>query len=278
MRRQIHVAIPGEHRPPRVAHRQAGQPVVDHRHRLHERTQRRVGGGDGAPSRQAARLGGGEEGGVERQHAGAVRAGALGEQDQVVPSGQAHAHVVAFPARGAALPADEDGPAQARHLTHDRPAPDIVLRDEAGQQVAAQHGHVEPGGMVRRIHHRTRAAGRRLADDPHLHAHQLAGRGPVGPCEALLAASRQHQHHRLDETGNRGPAENDQAATDHPQPAPGTTRRRQPADRLIGQRRRADPPGPGFGRVRNRLECGLSVVGGVPAKATRSCLHRADIA
>ncbi len=217
------------------------------------RLERRVGGGGGGVSGRPA----------PARDWGAVRALAAG---------------------GAALPADEDGAAEPRHLADHRPAADILLGDEAGEQQAAQHRHVEPGGVVRGIHHRAAPSPRRRADDAYRDPHQPAVRRPVHPGEARLAAARQRQQHRLDDRGDPGPGEDHQPAPDHPEPSPQPSGRGQRVRRAVRHRRRADPCARrrGGGCVRLRPDRpGLHqvhAIRGASAQTTRCCLHRSDIA
>src|SRR3546814_7675214 len=110
MRRQRHVAVPGIGGPEPAPERQAVEPRIGDRNRLHG--QRTAGSLDRRDAEQRA---------LERQDVGAVAAGAFRTQNQAVARLEPRQQVVAM-ARGMPGPAlDEDGALQGGEKADDRP-------------------------------------------------------------------------------------------------------------------------------------------------------------
>ncbi len=96
-----------------------------------------------------------------------------------------------------------------------------VLAMKHRPQPAAQHGDVEPGGVVGDIDHRPIAGvGRRGTEPADLQADGAAHAGPVDPGEAGRAGlPRQQQQEELDGHAEQGPQQGEKATPDGAEPA-----------------------------------------------------------
>ena len=149
MRDQFGIAVPRHAFAQAPADRQTTEADIGQRHRLHRDMGMLRAGAERVMHRADQR-------GAERQHAGAVARGALGEQHHRVAAEQAARD---RPRGGAGLlpglPVDEDGPLQSREPAEHRPSRDLALGDEHHRSQCADDADVEPRHVVGQDQRRT---------------------------------------------------------------------------------------------------------------------------
>jgi hypothetical protein len=207
----VHIAVPGEHRPACSSRRQPAQPVVDHRHRLDQ--------GQVPPPLTPTRLRDGKKGRAKRQHPRPVRTGAFRKQDQIVARLQRLPHRIALLAGGGPAARNEYRPPEPRDRADDRPTGDIALGDETAVQHAADDRDIHPGGMVRDVDDAPPAGSLDLCSDhPHPDPDQPREHPPVDAREHHLCVPRRDQAHCLDQHRGKRPGQHGKAAPDHAHP------------------------------------------------------------
>ncbi len=188
---QRHIAIPGKERAIGASHRNAVEPQIGDRDRLH---------GQGA---LPGIIGDAEQRALERQDAVAVARGALGEEDEVVAGVEPLANGVALRGGAAHAAVDEDGALQPGQPAEQRPARHLGLGDEAALDDAAEDLDVDIGDMVGDEQRRPQR--RRFAVHGDAEAHDPAtpavveARQAARPCTAAGDKQCLHRHERQGE-------------------------------------------------------------------------------
>ncbi len=163
MRRQVHVAVPGEHRPARAPGRQPA--------RTGRRPRKPAGSVVARRPRPRRRTACGTA--VTREPSEVVPSG---NSSRLSPAASRFAHHVALAPGRMSLAGDEHSAPEAGDGADDWPPRHLVLGHEAGVELPAQHRDVEPGGVVGDEHHRPPAwrtdSG---SDHPHLEPEQATG-------------------------------------------------------------------------------------------------------